>query len=238
LNVPHRRRKAEKIARIVQSQRSLGGLDLLEIGCGSGVISRDLAERVGPSGSVTAVDVLDERVVTDGFAFELVDGVMLPFADDRFDLIVTNHVIEHVGDRGQQRTHLREIARVLRPKGLCYLAVPNRWALREPHFGLWFLSWLPHTMRHVYVRAASKGDIFDCEPPGPLTIRRLIRDAGLELQEVTDQAMRLVLELENGPGPARIARAVPRSLLRLISPVSPTMVFLLSLSSCTKNDRQ
>ena len=227
LNVAHRRRKAVKIARIVDRRRPLNGLDVLEIGTGSGVISNYFGERVGANGRVASVDVVDERVLSDGYTFQQVEGVALPFADNSFDLVITNHVIEHVGNLDQQLEHLRELTRVLRPTGLSYLAVPNRWALREPHFGLWFLSWLPRWMSDRYVRLSGKGRFYDCRPPGPLRIRGLMRKAGLRYEDASHSAVRLVADIEGRGGAMKLVARLPDSILRLLAPAYPTMVFVL-----------
>ena len=60
---------------------------------------------------VWAVDVVDERQTQDGFEFRLVSGTDTEFDDRSFDLIVSNHVIEHVGSGEDQFAHLTEIRR-------------------------------------------------------------------------------------------------------------------------------
>src|SRR3546814_5478078 len=72
----------------------------------------------------------------EGYAFQVVDGTTLPYSNDTFDIVVSNHVIEHVGNADAQRHHLDEIRRVLAPDGVVYFAAPNRWRLVEPHFRL------------------------------------------------------------------------------------------------------
>src|SRR3546814_18660903 len=89
---------------------------------------------------------------------------LLPFADDSFDVVLSNHVIEHVGEQPEQLAHLSELRRVLTPGGIGYLAVPNRWMLVEPHYRLAFLSWWPHAWRSPYLRLMRKGKFYDCEP--------------------------------------------------------------------------
>ncbi len=100
--------------------KTMSGLDVLDVGCGNGGISEVLAD---DGNQVWGVDVEDKR--SDGFPthFEVVDSERLPFVDNKFDVVVSHHVIEHVED---QLLHLRELRRVLRPNGTAYMATPNR----------------------------------------------------------------------------------------------------------------
>ena len=50
------------------------------------------------------------------------DTTMLPFKDNTFDLIIFNHVIEHIPE---YRKAVKELHRVLKKKGYFYLATPN-----------------------------------------------------------------------------------------------------------------
>jgi hypothetical protein len=60
-----------------------------------------------------------------------VDGRDLPFAAHDFDLVFSNSVIEHVGERDSQRTMISEILRV---GGSVFLQCPNKRFPIEPHF--------------------------------------------------------------------------------------------------------
>ena len=99
------------------------GLALLDIGCGPGTITVDLAERVAPGRAVgldAAGGVLDEAerlAAQRGASVELVvgDALALPFADGAFDVVHAHQVLQHVADPVGV---LREAARVLRPGGL------------------------------------------------------------------------------------------------------------------------
>src|SRR3954452_23573603 len=188
--------KARKIARLVERVRPLEGASLLDIGAGSGYIASALAEIVGPEGRVAAVDVNDQRRTNEGYEFVGGDGTELPFEDGSFDVVLSNHVIEHVGEPANQLHHLGEVRRVLRPGGVCYLAVPNRWGLVEPHFRLPFLSWIPAALRDPYVRAARRGSHYDCNLPTRGQATRLFSDAGFAHEEATIAAMRVLRELE------------------------------------------
>lgn len=226
-NIPHRQLKAEKIRRILEAERALRGLDILEIGTGSGVISSYFSEAVGPEGSMTSIDVVDERVVHDGYAFQQVAGAKLPFPNYSFDVLISNHVIEHVGEREQQLEHLAEIARVLRPDGIAYLAVPNRWRLVEPHYQLALLSCLPKVLRSPYVRLRGKGSHYDCEPPGPIQIRSMFRQSGLRYQDRCVESVHLIGEIEGQSALNHIVDRMPTSLLGVFKPIYPTIMFLL-----------
>lgn len=221
-----RRRKAAKIVTILERRAPLKAARVLEIGTGAGIIAAVLAEAAGPDGAVESVDVVDVRVETDGYHYQRVDGTELPFSDHSFDFVVSNHVIEHTGEPAEQRHHLAETARVLRPGGVAYLAVPNRYGPIEPHFKLPLLSWLPARLADRYVRAAARGTHYDCRPLTRRELRTMARAAGLLVDECTLEATRLVRDLEAGPL-ARKVLGAPDAVLRVGLPVIPTFVFLL-----------
>jgi len=99
------------------------GLDLLDVGCGPGTITCDLAELVAPGRTVgvdASPDVLVEaragaaqRSLPVGF--EVADLFALPFADDSFDVVHAHQVLQHVAD---PVAALVEMRRVCRPGGL------------------------------------------------------------------------------------------------------------------------
>jgi SAM-dependent methyltransferase len=227
LDESSRQPKAEKLVRLLGGVDALRGRQILDVGCGSGHIAAALAELAGPDGRVVAVDLRDERVVTGGYEFRRVDGTALPFPDASFDVVVSNHVIEHVGVPTDQLLHLREIRRVLRPGGRCYLAAPSRWTLVEPHVRLPLVSWLPAPLRSPYVRLARRGDFYDCELPTRGGLLRLAAEAGLDAEERTQDALLEVGRLERPPLSARLVLRAPAPLRRVLLRLSPTLVFLL-----------
>src|SRR5690348_7599797 len=90
--------KARKIVAIIGLDRFLQSRRILEVGCGSGIISHTLFDLGNRQQTIEAVDVTDGRIETEGYRFTLVSDTGLPFDDGMFDLVITNHVIEHVGD--------------------------------------------------------------------------------------------------------------------------------------------
>ncbi len=114
--------KARMIERVVEAHcgHTMRDWKILDIGCGNGDISQYFTHDNQPSG----VDVSDKRKPANkDFEFIKVDSEELPFHSSSFDLVISNHVIEHVND---QHRHLAEIHRVLKPGGLVYMATPNK----------------------------------------------------------------------------------------------------------------
>lgn len=224
-----RRLKASKIEHLMAMRPPAGRpLRLLEIGCGSGAIAHYFATHSGLACDVDAIDVVDQRQVTEGYAFRVVDGIALPFEDARFDAIISNHVVEHVGERDAQYGHLCEIARTLRADGVAYLATPNRWQLIEPHYHLAFLSWLPRALRTPFLRICRKGDYYDCEPLRMRELERMVDAAGLVGTNLCVPALRHVLQQEHADSLlARVLGVVPDALLHRMRRWSPTHVYVL-----------
>jgi SAM-dependent methyltransferase len=85
------------------------------------------------------------------------DSQELPLGDGSVDVIICNHVYEHVLDAERLAA---EIHRVLKPEGIAYLGLGNRLGIMEPHHRLPFLSWLPPALADRYMRFAGKGDSY------------------------------------------------------------------------------
>lgn len=227
LDAASRRRKADKIAELVSSEHSLAGARILDVGAGSGVIAAQLAGRAGQNGEVWAVDVRDSRVIKEGYRFALTEGTRLPCESNSFDIVISNHVVEHVGGQESQLHHLMEIARVLRPDGVGYLATPNRWTIVEPHFHLPLLSWLPAALRSPYVRAAKRGSVYDCELLTRGRLQELIASAGLRATDRTVEAIRLTGKIEKPGALVRAFILAPEQLHRALLPAVPTIIVTL-----------
>ncbi|MDG6347842.1 class I SAM-dependent methyltransferase [Luteimonas sp. 8-5] len=69
----------------------------------------------------------------------------MPFADNAFDIVIANHVLEHVSDDLQA---LREISRVLRSGGVAILQTPYSATLRHTWFDPGIIE--PEARRQAY----------------------------------------------------------------------------------------
>ncbi len=226
LNLPSRSWKAEKIARLLELTTRKQPIRMLEIGTGSGGIAHYFATHPSLRCEVDAVDVVDNRRTTEDYRFQQVKGVALPFDAGSFDVVISNHAIEHVGDASAQASHLREIRRVLRQGGVGYLAVPNRWMLTEPHYRLVFLSWWPRRLRSPYLRLMGKGRFYDCEPLQLGQLERMLTAAGFRYRNLCIEALRETFEIERpAAGATKLLRKIPDGLLRLFRRIIPTLIY-------------
>jgi 2-polyprenyl-3-methyl-5-hydroxy-6-metoxy-1,4-benzoquinol methylase len=173
-----RRRKAGTILAVLRHHfaRPCDQLALLDIGCASGIIADYLAPHFL---HVTGIDIdegalrfAESRFHRPNLSFHLKDCLYLDFAPNSFDAIICAHVYEHVPDA---KRLLAEIDRVLKPGGVCYFAAGNRLAVREPHYGLPFLSWLPQTVADAYLRLFRKGRRYFEKHLSVWGLRRLVR---------------------------------------------------------------
>ena len=97
---------------------------ILDVGCGPGTLTADLARRVAP-GPVVGIDSSEEVIAQarataaqagpPSLAFEVGDLFDLRFGDDAFDVVHAHQVLQHVGD---PVAALVEMRRVCRPGGL------------------------------------------------------------------------------------------------------------------------
>ncbi len=98
------------------------GMQLLDVGCGTGTIACRAGQIVGPHGQVAALDPSRQMLheaqqkgvhrVTQGFAEHL------PFADNCFDMLSMGYALRHVADL---HVTFREYRRVLKPGGVVLL---------------------------------------------------------------------------------------------------------------------
>lgn len=105
------------------------GGTVLDIGCADGVFTKVILEKSNAE-KVVAIDVLKESIdwakkhwrEEKRVEFKVADGHKLPFKNKIFDAAFALEVLEHMAEPGKV---LREVSRVLKPKGYAVFLVPS-----------------------------------------------------------------------------------------------------------------
>lgn len=156
----------------------LQGLDLLDIGCGGGLLSEPMA-RLGAR--VTGIDAAERNIVTarlhaegQGLAidYRAATAEALAEAGRQYDIVLALEIVEHVADVD---LFLRTTGRLVKPGGLLFLSTLNRtakaWALAIAG-AEYVLRWVPRGT-HDWRKFLK-----------PSEVVRGLRAGGVEAQEI------------------------------------------------------
>ncbi len=188
---------------------------VLDIACGTGIVARTAAPRVGPSGHVVGLDInpgmLDvarraSRDAGDRISWEEGRAESLPFDDHSFDIVICQQGLQFSVDRSAA---VREMRRVLATRGRLVVAV---WAGAEQHAG-WNALLRPLT-RHLDREIV--GTLDAPHALGDLArVRTLLADGGLS-------DYRIELRSRNVRFPS------PEGLLQQLAAINPPLLHAIA----------
>ena len=164
----------------VAGRAPLAGRDVLDVGCGGGILSEALA-RAGAR--VTGID-LAQAAITTAELHALESGLAISYrlasaeafaaeAPGRYDVVTCMEMLEHVPDPGSV---VGALARLVRPGGAVFIATINR-TLKGFLYAIVGAEYL--------LRALPRGTHEYARFLRPSEIARAARAAGLELRDVT-----------------------------------------------------
>ena len=113
------------------------GMEILEVGCGTGSLWQENKERLPDKVHITLSDISDgmlrdaRRTIgleDSRFSFQPFDCHHIPFSDMSFDLIFANHVLFYCEDLSSV---FQEVCRVLRPSGVFICSTYSRHHMQE-----------------------------------------------------------------------------------------------------------
>jgi len=135
------------------------GQHVLDVACGTGIPSLMAAPFVAPGGTVTGIDLAPgmvelarEKAEERGLknvTFREADGESLPFPDESFDVVLCNHGLVHMTDRGKA---LHEMWRVLK-KGTGVIAL-SVWSTPDRALTIGIVA---KTIREIWPAATTPG---------------------------------------------------------------------------------
>jgi len=170
--------------RVIEAARIQPGQSVLDVACGTGVLARTIAERIGPNGAVIGVDPSEGMLAVarrKAPALEWRDGraEALPFEANNFDAVVSQFGLMFFEDR---RLAIQEMMRVLRPGGRLAVAV---WDSVENFPGY---AELAHLLQRLYGDEVAEAFLTPFSLGDPKLLSALFIEAGIAGVEVTRQA--------------------------------------------------
>lgn len=170
-----RERLCDVLGRSADAPDPLRGLDVLDIGCGGGLLSEAIA---GLGARVTGIDVVSDSITVarrhaeDGglqIDYRLMTAEHLLASGQQFDVVLNMEVVEHVADLD---AFMQAANRLVRPGGHMVLATINRTAL----------SWLVAIIGAEYIlRLLPRGTHQWRRFPTPREITDLLAGDGLRV---------------------------------------------------------
>lgn len=230
----HRDRKAQAILCTLERfvPFNLAQAKCVDIGCGSGGIAYYIAPYVK---EVTGIDPeswgqwSEFSTLRDNLKFYNDSVENLTIANSSIDIVICNQVYEHVPN---PRLLISEIYRILKPGGYCYFAGPNLLFPIEPHVFWPFIHWLPRTIALRLMKALGSKSTIDANSTHYWALRKWLHQF-----EIYD-AVPYIVKFHDKYGRStllwRILGHTPPPILRVLSPLSPTFVFLLRKPILTK----
>ena len=222
-----RRLKARKIISVLHhylGRSDLAGQRTLDIGCSAGFIANELAldgaMSTGVDIDVPGIEAAKARF-GERVAFICTSADAMPFPDESLDVVVFNHIYEHVVDADAV---VDEIYRVLKPTGAVYLGLGNKFQLIEPHYKLPLLSWLPQPAADVYIRRAGKAEEYYEKHRSKAGLRQLMR--GFEVWDYTLPIVRNPDVFGSGDQVRGRVSRLPVPVLRALTPIVPTYIWI------------
>ena len=152
----------EKAQNIISLCGSINHARVLEIGAGDGAITQLLCDAQFSAShhaleiSSSGVEAFKSRALPAHVEVGLFDGVSVPFEDDRFDVVILSHVVEHLEHPRQLIGEARRLAPYL------FVEVPLEDTLRLPQ------DYRPNAVGHINFYT-------------PSSIRRQIQTCGFEV---------------------------------------------------------
>ncbi|QQG42230.1 MAG: class I SAM-dependent methyltransferase [Candidatus Woesebacteria bacterium] len=225
-------RVAKQLLTIVQvylNHKNLKSFLVLDIGCSSGIITREIAKH---SRKVIGIDVdgnaikkaaVDFRSVKN-LKFRVAKGEKIPFRKNFFDIVFCNQVYSYVSNPHKM---MLEIKRVLKPGGICLFTGDNLLRPVEPLYRLPFIRLLPKNITKYILSISGYKSYYIGSYKSYWGLKKLcnnfvIEDYTLEvIKHPKKYKFSKILKYE------KLINFTPSLILKLLEPFLPTFIFIL-----------
>lgn len=128
----------DRLRKIVGWYKVQGGARVLDVACGTGVLTPILLEAVGEDGKVIGIDFAPEMIkqarannLNPNASFLIADVISMPFADESFDWVFCNGAIPHFPDLPGSFCEMRRVLRAGGSLIICHAS--SRAEINERH---------------------------------------------------------------------------------------------------------
>ena len=210
---------------------------VIDIACGTGALTREIARALTGRGRVAGTDLNDTMIeiaiasepdVAHEMQWQTADVCNLPFGDREFDVGFIQQGLQFFPDKAAA---LAEVARVLKPGGTLYLTC---WRAISPFNEALATALARHVGEEAATRARAPFSFRDGE-----LITRLLRDAGFDIAEhdsivlqrrfadLREQVLALPVEKDMRAKGSDVIEAVLEDVATLLTPYDSAGVFVV-----------
>lgn len=205
----------------------------LDIGCGSGGIASSLAPYVGHMYGIDPEpwqrwESFEEKNKNLNFFIGGYEAIDQHFKEKSMDVVICNQVYEHVDNVDNL---IMAIFYCLKNDGVCYFAGPNLLWPIEPHVFLPFVHWLPRSIAHAGMRffGLKKWQELDAYSWSYWKLKKHLKKSGFDVASIIPERIAASLKTNNSFWLLILLKPW-FFLIRWLSPISPSFVFLITKS--------
>lgn len=222
---------AKQIFNVLESRlknKKLKSLNVLDIGCSSGIISDYLSHYFG---HVEAIDNDSESIAIakknyrgKNVHFRAGDAGRTGYSNESFDIIIANQIYYCFEE---PRKFMTEVVRILRRGGIVFFGARNKYTLWDAQYHLPLLAFLPKFLADFMVRFFGRSDKFNAKYMNYWELGKLVDD--FEVERLTPK----ILKNPNYYGFKDIAkiswltRLFPISFWSFAEPILPNFIWIL-----------
>ena len=189
--------KIKILDNIEKENFSLSGKNILDVGCGKGGMLISCALR---GAKVVGIDVDEEEIkiakmrteacgINDNVSLMVANAENMPFSDNFFDIVLAISVLEHVKNLEKV---VKEMVRVTKPGGFCYISIPNSLFPREAHYKVFYIPYLSKKIGKIYLKIRGFNPNFFMENvtypyPSIFKIKKIFKKYNMNVQNITER---------------------------------------------------